>query len=69
MAQLAKGGLYGEWAGVDSGRWCMQRELELAQLPASIAQAEAEMLQDFVLLGAQQVVLVVAALMDQPFVL
>jgi hypothetical protein len=53
VAQLTKGGLYGEWAAVDSGRWCMQRELELAQLPASIAKAEAEMLQDFVLLGAQ----------------
>jgi hypothetical protein len=51
VAQLAKGGLYGEWAGVDSGRRCMQRELELAQLPALIAKAEAEMLQGFVPLG------------------
>jgi len=68
VAQLAKGGLYGEWVGVDSGRWCMQRELELAQLPASIAKAEAEMLQGFVPLGVQWVVVVVAASMDQPFV-
>ena len=69
MAQLAKSGLYGEWAGVDSGRRCTQRELWLAQLPASIAKVEAEMLRGFVLLGVREVVVVVAALMGQPFVL
>ena len=53
MAQLEKGGLCGQWAGADSGKPGMQRELELAQPPASIAEAEPETPQGFVLLGAR----------------
>jgi len=45
----------------------MQRELESAQRPASIAEADSEMVQGFVLLGARKVVLRAVALMGQPF--
>jgi hypothetical protein len=53
VVQLAKDGLCGERAGVESGRLGMQRELELAQPPASIAEAGSETLQGFALLGAR----------------
>jgi len=53
VAQRGKGGLCGEWAGADSGRPGMRRELELAQPPASVAEAESGMLQRFVLPGAR----------------
>lgn len=50
VGQLAKGELREEWAGADSGRSGMQKELRPAQL-ALVAEAASEMLRGFEPLG------------------